>query len=507
MTKGQQDIADMVAQTFQPADVAKERDIKKPKGSPREARTRKDQRSQGKKESVVNNIHNHVSRLNVALNTMDDMSTFWNQFKEANPSKRDAAMMTRFVDNMLGRRFEAEPVAEILKKSTSFFWRFHFFNPAKAAYFFTRNLMQNAYMGSQMSLGQVTKAGKQLMQEWRSGNHDQQRVESFEKFWRDSISQKQGMWEQAMMIEAEQTATGKLGNKLKQKIFHLADTIGSMAIKSDSINRSVAWNVYYTGAKQALDSYNKGDINWKQFQKKLKLNTLHFSQRTKLMNTIQDPDAFLAEYASYKTENTHFRYETALRSGAEQSTLSRALAGLMVYPRGVANILVQNGVRPMFEGMKTGNYNQAYSGLKSILAMMVGTGVAREALKMLTGRDSYTTMPEWQPLGPGVTLITDTIKEIYNVKYRLGEGQLTHGEAVEEIVGIAADQVELVIPLVDVFVDAAESVGDKSGMRFSRSVMSALKKEYPDYTYQDRNFWEKIAHVLFSGGFEEIEDE
>lgn len=499
------DMGDQYIESVTPTDVSKERKSRKPGTTPGEARSRKGN-SEWRKGSVIDNIHRHLSKLNTSLAVMDEMSTFWKQFQDANPSKNDVASMKKFVDNMLGRRTTDEQVAEILRKSTGYFWRFHFYNPAKAAYFFTRNILQNAYMGSQMSTGEIFRAGKSLMLQVTSGQHNQDRVNSFNKHWENSISQKQQMTDQALMMETE-SSIGGASKKLLNKARYYADKWSSWAIKSDSYNRSLAWNMYWEGSNNTMTQYNRGEISWEKVQKRLKLNTLHYSQRLEMLKLADNPTAFNERYAEYKTENTHFRYQTTQRSAVEQSTISRALVGLMVYPRGVANLSYTNGFVPMMQGMKVGNWDQAYSGLKSVLALALGMVAARKALYEVTGRVSYGLMPEYSPLGPGLTIVADNIDRIGDIQQAYGSGEIDGKEAALRIVDQAADHIELVIPILDIYADLYEANNDQSGVSLARRLRSAVKDEYPNFTYQERSYWEKIAHVLWSGGFEEVNDE
>jgi hypothetical protein len=260
--------------------------------------------------------------------------------------------------------------------------------------------------------------------------------------------------------------------------------------------------MYYDTAQRNFREYAEGKISFNTLRKRIKFDNLNITQVNELLQDLDRGNLRTAtkNYASYKTENTHFRYETTLRSAAEQRPGDRALLGLLVYPRGVFNLSYENGALPLVQGIKTGDWNKAYQALGSLLTLVIFSGIAREVLKAVTGKDSYG-IPSYTPIDPGVSFLANMVDGANQAR--------KHGPSA--VANVLAKNLEFAIPLADEFTNIYESQNDKAGVRFWQLVKIQLNHKYErkykkKWRKTNRSDWEKISHVLFSGGFE-VENE
>lgn len=417
----------------------------------------------------------------------------------ANPSKEDISNMKDFITHLVGKSIASKAPAKLARSAKGVFWNMYFIDPFKTAAFFVRNSLQNiAYLPSQISLGEIRKSATNLIKQWKNGTIDQERSEDFQKVWNNDINQKTKIYQEAMLAYEESTPFEKTNKKLVNLALRTAEFNSSWGLSSDSSNRIMAWHVLYDASKRNMQDFSDGKISDGKMRRRLRLDTLDPSQANEIFQEIGRGNIRNAVnlYTSYKTENTHFRYEATLRSAAEQSQGGRAILGLVVFPRGVFNIAYKNGTLPLVEGLKTGDYNKAYEGLVSLLSLAVWSAIAREIYKKLTGKDSYG-IPSYTPIDPGISMIQ-------NMAEAAAQAQKN---GTSKTIKILAANLEFAIPLADEMTNIYESKNDKAGVRFWELVAVSLKSKYKSrydkkWRKNNRSDWEKIAHVLFSGGFE-----
>lgn len=482
--------------------------------TPSEIQTRKG-KGKAKLGSVINNALSHLSRLNAALEVMDDMESFWRGFNEANPSRDDVKLMKNFTDRALGRPSERAPATQIAQSLTRFFWRFHFLNPTKGLWFAYRNLHQNlAYGLTQISSVELAKSVKDIIAEKALGRSNNERINDFINEWQTKISQKNRMYHQALLLE-EAESVGELGGGLlrsgRKYAIYAADMLGSLAVLSDEGNRMLAWPVLHRTAQRNVEQFRSGQISFNKLWNRLKLSTLHVSQRMELRGLLESGNyrEFVSKVAEYKTENIHFRYETALRAGVEQNPLSRALIGLAVYPRGVFELAYQNGTKPMVEGMTTGNWRQAYDGAKSISLLFAMSALTGKIIKETVGKSAYglvSTLFHYSPLNPGVGKIKDLFDNINDIQYQSNTEGWSLQQTANAILSVGGSNLEFLIPAADIYIDIYESTNDARGVSLWKLVKKKAEPAYmrrfgKKFTKADRSNYEAIMHVL-TGGFE-----
>lgn len=450
--------------------------------------------------SVIRNTINHFSRINTALLTMDNIVDFWKKLESTNPQQSDIDIMRDYINNILGRGTKQPLPLRWAKKALRTFWRFYFLNPFKGAWFFTRNIFQSpAYGATQLSWKEAALSFKDII--FRKGVLERNRDK--ELMWESGISERMPVYQQWMLLEES-----KIRTPTRNFFITMAEDFGQVFIYSDEINRTITWLPIHRAAQRNLENLRSGKINFKQFIHRLKLDTLHTQQQIELINLIEEKsdDEFMRKIAEYKTENIHFRYRTALRSPAEQTLLGRILVGLMVYPRGVFNLTWQNSIKPLYQGLTKGNYGKAYRGLSNLIALIIGAGLARRILYKLTGREAYglmNTIFGYSPLAPGPSWIYEKLNEFSWVVQEKGMSAAT----VDEIGSTFGDLAEFIIPVCDAYINEYESENDVKGVTFWNLVKKEMNKQFFNrtgkrYSKTDRDTWQKIAHVLFSGGYE-----
>lgn len=450
--------------------------------------------------SVVQNTVNHFSRINTALLTMDNLTKFWKNFEGINPKQSDINIMREYVNNILGRGSKQGLPLRWAKKALRTFWRFYFINPFKGTWFFTRNVFQTpGYGATQLSWKEAAISMKDIV--LRKGV--EQRTEDRDLMWKAGISERAPVYQQWMMLEES-----KVRDPVRGYFANFAEEVGRIFIYSDEINRTLTWNPIHRAAQRNIEDLRSGKINLKQFNHRLKLDTLHPKQQIDLMNLLNEgmDREFVREIADFKTENIHFRYRTGLRSPAEQTLIGRMLVGLMVYPRGVFNLAWQNSIKPLHSGIVTGNYGKAYRGLANLIALYVGASLARRLLYKVAGKEAYglvQTIFSYSPLAPGPAWLFERVNNFSWVVQEKGMSLATLNEAAK----IGGDITEFLIPACDAYIDYYESQKDVKGVNFWNLMKKRLMKMYfhktgKKYSRTDRDMWQKIAHVLFSGGFE-----
>jgi hypothetical protein len=507
MSENPEDSIDYMIDLMTPKGM-KERGVGDIGKTPREARARRGD-ALPKQGSVPKNIHQHLTRLALANELLEDVDGFWNSFVNADVSKDDASSMRTAIERVLGINKPVGTIGRITQKARSYFWRAHFLNPAKGAYFFIRNCLQNiAYLPSQLGVAELAKASYTLMRDITGKKKNERRIAAFTRNYVDNVSQKRKLYTEAMIMEEEEASNILKSHRVRQMVRATADGFASWSLSSDSINRTTAWNLLWTSADTRVNQLKDGKINYKKLASKLKLHLLHNSQQQELIQLLdaEKYDTFVEQYANYKTENVHFRYETSLRSAIEQDPTSRALAGLLVYPRGVINLAYKNGLVPLADGVRIGDFDKAYQGLMSLLTLAAGTALARWMLYKLTGRKSYG-IPSYSPISPGVSQVAGWMDDINQITAK-GLGLEASAKGVLKVSG---DMIEFLIPLSDMYIDLYESQHDKQGVRLWHLIKDMGKTHYKKtkgnaWKKNRRSDWQKIMHVLFSGGFEEQEE-
>ncbi len=451
--------------------------------------------------SITAAIAHHMNRVGVFAATHDDLVKFWEAFASTNPSVKDINSVRSLVNTVLGFHHPVSEPVKIVREATKWFWRPYFLSPKRSIWFSTRNLHQNiAYGLSQTTLKEVAKSAV----DFTTGQVSPWMKEDYEKYWSSRISQRKQMQHQ-FILQKQGDIISTFGNKAVAII----DLLGSAPIYSDEINRLLAWPTLHQTAYRNLEKFAQKKISAKKLWSNLDIDTLHLSQRLELHRLLDEGDVrqFAANWSEYKVENIHFRYETSLRSVAEQTPGGKAWIGLMTFPRGTAEILYQNGVKPFVQGFNSGNYRQSYKGLRTIIMSIFGSRAARWLLYGLTGRTAYgifDTIFRYTPVAPGAARVQQMFDDVSGILYMADEHEKDIPETVDAIMGAVSYQLELFIPFCDVALDYYETTNDVYGVRLYSLLKKKALQQYKNETGKkfreaDRDYHERIQHMFWGG--------
>lgn len=485
-----------------------------------ETMTREGRAKVAKTGSVTGAIFNHMNRVGVFAETHDDLKAFWDAFASTNPSRNDVALVRSAVNSALGAHHAVSPPIRIARGATAWMWRMYFLGPKRSAWFSLRNLHQNvAYGLSQVSWAEAAKSSAQLIpaisKMIKGGFSKDARLnaldavnpwirDDYEKYWTSRVSQRKQLQRNYMLQKQ-----GRIVSDFGSKAIGIIDAVGSIPVYTDEINRLQAWPLMHQTAFRNVQKFIKGDISYNKLNSRLDIDTLHVSQRLELDRLIDEGrfKEFVANYAEYKTENIHFRYETSLRSMAEQTPAGRTTIGLMTFPRGTFEIMYQNGVKASIQGFQTKNYKQAYKGAKTVIFAMAGSRAARGLLYGITGRVAYgifDTVFRYTPVTPGAARVKQMADDVSSIMWKAQEDNWPVKKTAGAMLAAGTAQLELFIPFCDVYLDYYETRNDEYGVRLFSLLKEKSRKQYWDETGKrfrtaDRDYQEKLQHLLWGG--------
>lgn len=485
-----------------------------------ETMTREGKGKVAKGGSLLGAVMNHANRVGTFAATYDDLQNFWTAFGSTNPSPRDIASVRKLVNTSLGFRHAVEPWVKVGQRLNNVFWRTYFaFSPKRSGWFAFRNFHQNvAYGLSQTEMKEAAKSASSLSKILgRAGSRSQWHAvidkvnpwirEDYANHWESRISQRKQLHLQ-FILQKQGGIVSDFGNRAVSII----DALGSLPIYSDEINRLQAWPIMHQTAYRNVQQLIGGKISAKKFWTNLNMDTLHVDQRVE-MHRLMDAGKWrklVNNYSEYKTENIHGRYDTALRSVAEQTPGGRLAIGLATFPRLTFEIMYQNGLKPFTQGYESGNYRQSYEGLKTMMMGVVGSRAARWMLAATTGRLAYgifDTVFRYTPVAPGPRRMQELADVVNETLWRADEQGLDVTKTADAIIGATVYQTELLIPLCDVMIDALEARDDVQGVRLYDLIKNKALERFYDETGKEfrpasRDTME-MYHHLFWGGAEE----
>jgi hypothetical protein len=302
-----------------------------------------------------------------------------------------------------------------------------------------------------------------------------------------------------------------LSSEVRGKFDKAVEFMGRTAMWSEKALRVASWGIAHQIAQTATRAFADGKIGMGKLRERLMLDTMMLSQRAELDRhlTNKDYDMFIRRYAEYKTDSVNFSYDTALRSALEQTPTGRAIAGIMVFPRGVYNIAVTNGLLPMYYGSKKGDTHQAAMGLRNIAMLAIGSYTTNWAYEQIMGKKgtySPLGLAAYSPGAPGLNLIYDTAKEISTAIYLKEQGEKDTKVTALAIVGTLAKQAEFMIPISDAFIRLYANSKNIEDVKLWGMVRSELNRKYAKQVDRkhERTQYEKLMHLMV-GGFNKAE--
>lgn len=460
-------------------------------------------------------VKNHVSRV-MRLNAMyDALERFDSTVRSVSDlHQEDAFLMSKWRDSIIGKYTERGPAIRAISWVTRQWWRFWTLQPSNPAWFAARNVPQNLGVG----LGQFSsvEASKGMFSLLNKGPNEWMMPDFKEKF-PYLISQKKSMWDIMTMRDLSTKASTEGTGGL-----YLLDLGSKVLSLSDELNRWIPFFPVHQSAYNNLALWRNKKISTASLFSRLKMDTLNAPIKERLVDMLEagNDKAFVTEYVTAKIENTHYVYRLSGRSMMEQFASTRPLLALMTWPRGAAESYYQNGIKPLYRGLLTGNIRKSYEGLKHILLTWTGLALAGSILAAVVGSRGKTKPYGELPTGDIMQDVLNTIRPMIYTPGSPGLGWLanwlevpgrvydmkTEGSENKDIYEYAlkktAYQLEAFVPLCDVMKTHAQNANNVEGARLWHVLKQMAIEDYKikydkELDFYERSTYEKALNYLF----------
>lgn len=489
-----QELTELVSDGFVPGSI-----IGKGVGAPGAAKARVGRPKPIKGNSLPQAVLNHHKKIERFNAVVDKVEEFWNNFNRIDPSNRDIENAKNFIASALGKFQEGGSIVQLGQMANRWFWRTHLLNIPSGTFFAARNLLQNiAYGPSQVDMLVFSKYTMKVLH----GGRTPELVSWADEHWQSQISQKAKLSHQFILQEEGKVQTAK------NKAMVLLDTGSGIPIYTDEVNRKLLGYVSAEMGYGEASRFVNGEINYNTLEKNLKLNLLRPNQRIELKGLLDQGDVigFATIYAQLKTQNVHFKYETALRSAVEQKPTGRLFSGVITYPRGRIELGYFYAWKPFAEGLRNKDHQKTWDGLKAMVFLAIGCWAADEVLYKITGKRSYGWIKTftYTPMAPGVTMAKDKWDTVSYTLNKADSEEWSYEELSEAITKIGVDSMSVFVPGVDTMITYYEAVENKKKVTAWKYIMSKLQEDwalkhgtleaFPD---ANRTWSESLQHFLF----------
>jgi hypothetical protein len=464
---------------------------------------------------VIQAVLTHLKKSLIANEIKENFIRLQAISYEAGLTKTDVDRLSQWSNNLIGNSSDISGTfLRIAEGVNKLFWRSFPLQIKKAAHFFVRNVLQPLYIAGHLSKEELLRAGVRVL----SGKGNPFLSKAMNENWM-YITQKNSMRNEFMLLREASLGHefGAMGT-FKSMGSLMLDKAGTIITVSDDIDRRIAFPVFHEAAYRNADEYKNKTHDYNRLRNRLKLDNLNEVQINQLERLLVDNDLeqFSYLFAKYKTENIFFKYSRGARSFFEQSRAGRLLSGLIVYPRGMVDQIVQNTAKPFGRGVKRGDALTIYQGLTTAAGLFIGLRLAHEISRFLMGdRDPEdyaleSTVVGYTPLSIGFSKAMETWEFITNdIADTIERNGLSVETAHKIAEGVDKTMLEWWIPLVDVYVSMYENMNDTSHENFYNALLSDLNRDY-ERTHgkpfnTDRTMLEKFQHVVF-GSYEEEKD-
>jgi len=312
-------------------------------------------------------------------------------------------------------------------------------------------------------------------------------------------------------VQQEQILMGYMGKTPIENLIRKTDYYHL----SDKANRYVDMNGYGAKAERALKQYLR-DKDVQKFLKNSGANELSATEQIKILeylalesydyggtlNTVSGGEATIRNIANKRTTLDHFNYVRYLRSVMEMGESGRIIGSLVAFPRSVAERYLD-----IFSRAKRLGGADRKRAIHSLLAMVIGSVIASEMLRQITGkkRDAYNPLLilQWQ-VGGLATGATQDLMELYrlitNLTFAEEEGQKDF--YMGELITLIPRLGDMFIPFYAVTMNALEALTDskyldRKQLRQLREVFDENYELNEEFYEVERTWLEKIQHALF----------
>jgi len=471
--------------------------------APGETITRKGGSKVIKTGNVMLAILKHLDRLTSFAASFDSRIEFWDAFTKANPSREDLGFMRDAMDALIGISPKTLPIVKSFRFFDRWFWRSYLVgDPRGSLKFAWRQLWQNLIFGpSQFNTTELAKTILRFphftaVSHWLKNNPAA--TQSFKEFFNKHVAEDRSVYRHMIMKSQELS-----GLEMTSKTATFFDMLGFMPSLTDRGNRLAVWPIAYRMAERNITQFANGKIGIEKLWSRLAINSLTPGQSLELQALIDKGDypRFMDRYAEYKVENIHFRYNPLLRGVQEMGVTGRTMLGLIVFPRGVFNIALKNGLEPMMSKQP----RRFWSGFKTILKLLAGTTIVDRLQKEISGKSMYDFLGilfGYSLLSPGASNIIQLFDETSQAAYQGNMQGKPPQETAARMAKIAAGQLETFIPLCDVMLDAYKAKKDYAHYHLwdiaRQHAMNDYEKTFSKpFGYKDRSVIDKLRLMFF----------
>jgi len=312
-------------------------------------------------------------------------------------------------------------------------------------------------------------------------------------------------------VQQEQILMGYMGRTPIENLIRRTDYYHF----SDKLNRYLCMAGQGAKAEKALKQYLKdGDAG--KFLENSSANELSATEQIRILEylalethnyggvleSVSGGEAAIRDIANKITTLIHFNYVRYLRSTMEMGEMGRIIGSLVAFPRSVAERYID-----IFSRTKRLHGADRKRAIHSLIAMVVGSVIASEMLRQITGkeRDAYNPLLilQWQVGGLAIGA-TQNLMELYrlltNLTFAEDEGQKKY--YFDELALLIPSLGDSFIPFYAVTMNLLESLTDskyldRKWLRQIREVIDANYELNEEFYQVERDWLERVQHGLF----------
>lgn len=457
---------------------------------------------------VLQAVMYHLRRAMITNAIKDDYTKLNQIIKDGDLTSTDTDRIQRWIDNLVGKPEDAGWATRFSEKLNNAFWKMFAFQVKRAGHYFVRNLLQFITIQGHIGKAELMRSGSLLA----AGRMNPLLKDELNTRWY-GITQKKAIQDEVMILN-EASKNRELGVVGTARAYgsYVTDFGNAILTESDEVTRKPAFMIFHESAYHNANQFLKGERSYGSLRSNLYLDNLSDSQIDNLEQMIQNKDLknFCYNYAKYKVENIFMKYNRTGRSLSEQTRAGRLITGLITYPRGMVEQLVQNSLKPTIRGLKDGDIRTVYTGVMTSVGLYVSIRLMNELSKAIMGnreKEDYTlaeTFLGYTPGSIGYRKMMDIFDEISSNSGRAIEEDGYSDKSISKIMkSVAADTLDWWIPFADLNVTLYENLNDKAGMNFwsvlSKELGLKYQQQHGRKYYYDRNLLESMQHTLFGG--------
>lgn len=470
-----------------------------PANLPSEAFTREGS-AKVRKGSVINNVIKHWERLAIFNAVHDDMRAFYDSLNKAKPSARDRRYFDMLWSNILQKGRPLDFPLDKLQIARTAMWRMWLSpigNTPTMIRMTLRNTLDVLHGLPIMNIKEVPSAIGRI-------RTDPEFKEDFVKDWMGRVNQGRKKYKEFLLLDEGSISRDMPNSEALRKAGYYLDKTTVLYGMTDSFTRAPVYALEYEIVKNNAQRFIKGEIDLKKFWSNTNLDLMKIPQQEIIKHYLDEGNARMAarEAAVWATENSNFRYETTMRSLAEQTQIGRTLMGLYTYPKGVMELAYQQGIKPMVLGIQTNRPGMAWRGAKEFTKLMAVTALKGVILKETLGMtEDILSSVFYTILSPELSMTYTFTKDFSGLWYQYRQGRMTLPQFLDKVGNLISYTTNPVLPLgIPMILNALESVAGTKDLTAYKAIKQLLGEDVKLRKVY-RTDYQKIIHAL-TGAYE-----